>query len=195
VAIAAPAKLQPATIGVNGPTLFSGGLLAQDGTVPDGQTATLPIGSMQVGRLPESSVPQLEAYRASLGNKSWVGELNRLRDAADNQIKVEHKVVGSTVAITGAMSVGYVMWLLRGGLLLSSLLSSMPAWHVIDPMPVLARGNRREADDGGDDPLEKLFGRAKAAVGLSREHAAASGTETLEADPEQDGAAASGAAS
>ena len=138
-------------------------------------------------------MPQLEAYRASLGNKSWVGELNRLRDAADNQIKVEHKVVGSTVAITGAMSVGYVMWLLRGGLLLSSLLSSMPAWHVIDPMPVLARGNRTPDDDGGDDPLERLFGRAKAAIGMSRERAAASDAEAVNANPERDGAAASGA--
>jgi hypothetical protein len=37
------------------------------------------------------------------------------------------------------MSVGYVVWLFRGGLLLGSLLSSLPAWHVIDPLPVLAR--------------------------------------------------------
>jgi hypothetical protein len=194
LAIAVPAKLQAVATGMNGATLFSGGVVPQDGAVAEGQSATLAIGSMQVGRLPESSMPQLEAYRASLGNKSWVGELNRLRDAADSQIKVEHKVVGSTVAITGAMSVGYVMWLLRGGLLLSSLLSSMPAWHVIDPMPVLARGNRRPDDDGGDDPLERLFGRAKAAIGMSGERAAASDTEALNADPEQDGAVASGAA-
>jgi hypothetical protein len=190
-----PVKLQAVATGMNGATLFSGGVIAQDGAVPDGQNATLAIGSIEIGRLPESSVPQLEAYRATLGNKSWVVELDRLRAAADNQIKVEHKVVGSTVAITGAMSVGYVMWLLRGGLLLSSLLSSMPAWHVIDPMPVLARGNRRENDDGGDDPLERLFGRAKSAVGMSRERAAANDTKTLDAIPNQDAAAASSAVS
>ena len=186
-------KLQAVANGMSG--VFSGAVIVQDGAVPEGQTATLAIGSMQVGSLPDSSMPQLEAYRASLGNKSWVGELNRLRDAADNQIKVEHKVVGSTVAITGAMSVGYVMWLLRGGLLLSSLLSSMPAWHVIDPMPVLARGNRREDEDGGDDPLERLFGRAKAAVAMSRERAAPSGTETPDAVLDQNAVASSVAAS
>ncbi|HYL18881.1 MAG TPA: hypothetical protein VEV20_09370 [Burkholderiales bacterium] len=180
---------------MNGATPFSGGVIAQDSPVPDGQNGSLTIGSIQIGRLPESSVPQLETYRATLGNKSWVVELDRLRAAADNQIKVEHKVVGSTVAITGAMSVGYVMWLLRGGLLLSSLLSSMPAWHVIDPMPVLARGNRRDEDDGGDDPLEKLFGRAKAAVGMSHERAEARDTKTLDAITSPDDAAASSAVS
>ena len=31
-------------------------------------------------------------------------------------------------------------------------------------MPVLARSGRKE-DEAGDDPLEKLFSRAKAAIG------------------------------
>jgi hypothetical protein len=66
------------------------------------------------------------------------------------------------------MSVGYVIWLLRGGLLLSSLLSSLPAWHSMDPMPVLARAGNSEEDGEEDDPLETLFGRAKAAIGLGR---------------------------
>jgi hypothetical protein len=176
-ALIAAAKMQAAATGMTGVSPLSAGVIAQEGTLPDGQTGTLTIGSMQVGHLPESSMPQLEAYRTTLGNKSWVGELDRIRSAADNQIKVEHKVVGSTVAITGAMSVGYVMWLLRGGLLLSSLLSSMPAWHVIDPLPVLAGGKRREDDDGGDDPLERLFGRAKAAVGISHERPVARAPE------------------
>jgi len=176
-ALIAAAKMQAAATGMTVVTPLPAGVIAQESPNTDGQVGTLTIGSMQVGHLPESSMPQLEAFRTTLGNKSWVGELDRIRSAADNQIKVEHKVVGSTVAISGAMSVGYVMWLLRGGLLLSSLLSSMPAWHVIDPLPVLAGGKRREEDDGGDDPLERLFGRAKAAVGISREPPAASAAD------------------
>jgi hypothetical protein len=45
--------------------------------------------------------------------------------------------------------VGYVVWLARGGMLLASLLSSMPAWRAIDPLPVLA--NFRDDDDDADD--------------------------------------------
>jgi hypothetical protein len=83
------------------------------------------------------------------------------------------------------MSVGYVIWLLRGGLLLSSLLSSLPAWHTMDPMPVLARSNRSEEDGEDDDPLETLFGRAKAAIGLGRSHPQAA-TDQPQSHPEAD---------
>ena len=53
-----------------------------------------------------------------------------------------------------------MIWLLRGGLLLSSLLSLSPPgmqWIRWD-----WRGQNSE-EDGEDDPLENLFGRAKAA--------------------------------
>jgi hypothetical protein len=50
--------------------------------------------------------------------------------------------------VSTGLSVGYVIWLIRGGMLLSSLLSSIPAWQILDPLPVLAG---RKADDESDD--------------------------------------------
>ena len=47
-----------------------------------------------------------------------------------------------------------MLWLVRGGVLLSSLLSSLPAWRALDPLPVLAKGGRREDEE--DDSLESL---------------------------------------
>jgi hypothetical protein len=158
---------------LGGPALGAG--LVQSPSQPMVQTETLTISGSDPGfsRVPEAV--RLETYRSSLSNKEWVGALDHMRQSAGAEAKPEQKiVVGSTVAVTGAMSVGYVIWLLRGGLLLSSLLSSLPAWSVIDPMPVLARSGRPGDDGGSDDPLEKLFGRAKAAVGLGRTQAAAS---------------------
>jgi hypothetical protein len=41
----------------------------------------------------------------------------------------------------------------------------LPAWNVVDPLPVLA--NAKRSDEGGEedaDPLEKLFGRARAVI-------------------------------
>ena len=118
----------------------------------------------QFGHSPETL--SLETYQTTLRNDHWVNELNRMRDAVDGQIKVENQVMASSVAITGGLSVGYVIWLLRGGLLLSSLLSSLPAWQVVDPMPVLVRSKRDSKDDLAvdDDPLEDLFNRSKTAV-------------------------------
>jgi hypothetical protein len=93
-----------------------------------------------------------------------------MRSDVDEEISLEKKIIGSTVAVTGSVSIGYVMWLLRGGVLVSSLVSSLPAWHIIDPMPVLSHAKRkgdREAEN--DDPLEKLFSRAKAVIARNRE--------------------------
>ncbi len=55
-------------------------------------------------------------------------------------------IVTSTVALSTGLSVGYVVWLLRGGLLLTSFLSSLPAWHLIDPWPVLSRSRRSDEE-------------------------------------------------
>jgi hypothetical protein len=55
------------------------------------------------------------------------------------------------------LSVGYVAWLVRGGVLLSTALSSLPAWQFIDPLPVLARTNDDDDGDGADDSLESII--------------------------------------
>jgi hypothetical protein len=166
-----------------GPTLGGLGLgtgVPQEAMLPAIQTETLTISSTDPEFARGSESLKLAAYRSTLGNKDWVGELNRMRETVGAEPAIEHRIVGSTVAVTGAMSVGYVIWLLRGGLLLSSLLSSLPAWHTMDPMPVLARSNNSEEDGEDDDPLENLFGRAKAAIGLGR-----SRPETEPADPQK----------
>jgi hypothetical protein len=171
---AGPGWAMPVTASSPGlASLAIGAGLEKEATLPAMGTETLTISSTdpEFARAPDAV--KLAAYKSTLGNKAWVSELDRIRDSATGQPSVEHKIVGSTVAVTGAMSVGYVIWLLRGGLLLSSLLSSLPAWHAIDPMPVLARAGNSEDDGEEDDPLETLFGRAKAAIGLGRSRAEA----------------------
>jgi hypothetical protein len=168
-----PIKVQLAGPGIAGSTLAGtaaiGGFV-QSATMPFAQTETLTISASDPGFKHAPEAVRLEAYRSTLGNRVWVDELDRMREEAGTQVQVQHHkiVVDSTVAVTGAMSVGYVIWVLRGGLLLSTLLSSLPAWHIVDPMPVLARSGRAEDEGEGDDPLEKLFSRAKAAIGLGR---------------------------
>ncbi|WP_295534526.1 tandem-95 repeat protein, partial [uncultured Pseudacidovorax sp.] len=75
-----------------------------------------------------------------------------------------------TLAASG-LSIGYVFWLLRGGVLASAMLSALPAWQMIDPMPVMAASrNRRRPARGpvapGEREVEKLFegGQAPAAT-------------------------------
>jgi hypothetical protein len=132
-----------------------------------------PVGSaLNANGLTAADQRALASYRGTLGNSNWVGELDRMREQVDNSIKVQSVVVGSSVAVSGTLSVGYVIWLLRGGLLVSSLLSSLPAWTAIDPLPVLGRTDQDEDEPGDEaDPLERLFGKAKEVMGLKREPA------------------------
>lgn len=81
--------------------------------------------------------------------------LDKLREQQQAEAAIEMRVAGSVLAVSSGLSVGYVLWLLRGGVLLSSLLTSLPAWRLVDPLPVLGRIGDR-ADEGDDDSLEEM---------------------------------------
>jgi sugar lactone lactonase YvrE len=144
-----------------------------------GELAGLSVFGLSPRLAPSAQALSLSTFQATLEDVDWVTGLDRMRQDIDAQPAAESALVVSSVAVSGSLSVGYVLWLLRGGLLLSSLLSSLPAWSVIDPMPVLSRSGHDE-DDEGDDPLEKLFGRARAALGLKRGKGPQRSDETTE---------------
>ncbi|MGA2583457.1 MAG: Ig-like domain-containing protein [Tepidisphaeraceae bacterium] len=54
--------------------------------------------------------------------------------ASEKSLKV---AAGSATVVSLGASAAYFVWLLRGGSLLSSLLSIFPAWKAMDPLPVL----------------------------------------------------------
>jgi hypothetical protein len=49
----------------------------------------------------------------------------------------ETLIVGSSVAVSTSFSVGYVVWMLRGGSLLTTFMSSLPAWQSFDALAVI----------------------------------------------------------
>ncbi len=84
--------------------------------------------------------------------QSGLDDMRRQVLDADLQNKI---VVGSTVSVTTGVSIGYVLWLIRGSVLLSTVLSSLPAWRLIDPLPVLS-GMLNEEDEDGES-LESII--------------------------------------
>ena len=79
-------------------------------------------------------------------------------------------VVGSTAVVSTSLSVGYVIWILRGGSLLTAFMSAMPAWQAFDPLPVLQSFEKQ--DDGDDETLLSIATRriAKSARQTQRQH-------------------------
>ncbi|MFO1321697.1 MAG: DUF4347 domain-containing protein [Burkholderiales bacterium] len=148
-----PAAPTPGTTGPTAPLLASGGLAAR-----------AVAGQGQDQRAVEVDSAALEMHQAVLKDTSLRQALDQVKQADDARVRAEQLVSGSSAAVAGSLSVGYVVWLLRGGVLLSSLLSSLPAWQVVDPLPVLSRQRRdaEDADEDPDDPLERLFSKAQA---------------------------------
>jgi VCBS repeat-containing protein len=109
-----------------------------------------------------SDTHALEMLQVSLGNNSFQQQLNQLQDEIRQQLSLDRNTVASTLAVSTGLSVGYVMWLVRGGVLLSSLMSSLPAWRLIDPLPILGHLNRQKKGEADDDSLEGMLKKSSA---------------------------------
>jgi hypothetical protein len=110
----------------------------------------LDIGPLANAQSQASPVFVLEEFLKG-GSRSieLVEALDRLRDEIDDKTRLEHSVNGAAAAAGMSLTVGYLLWLARGGILLSSLMASLPAWRLLDPLPVLGR-----MSDDGDDVTE-----------------------------------------
>jgi hypothetical protein len=100
---------------------------------------------------------QLTDFSGPLQVVSSDSFMSKLDDVHEEIVLENRKfdmVVGSSMSMSAGFSVGYVIWLVRSGVLMSGLLSSMPAWSFIDPLPVLASMGKKDNED--DESLESM---------------------------------------
>ena len=82
--------------------------------------------------------------------------LDQVKEEMTGDTHFVKTLVGSAIAVSSSLTAGYVIWLLRSGILFSSVLSSMPAWRILDPLPILARtGDEDDPDD--EESLETIL--------------------------------------
>ena len=62
----------------------------------------------------------------------------------------------SVGAITAFGTIGYILWALRGGALVALAMSQLPAWQMIDPLPILD-GYENQKDNGEKEELDGFF--------------------------------------
>jgi hypothetical protein len=105
----------------------------------------------------ENSV-YVDQMRKVMSDSAFVNDVQKVRD---DIIKFDGKVIASTTAVSASLSIGYVIWLVRGGALISSLLASIPAWQLVDPLPVLGNmGGGSDTDD--DESLDDMIKKSRA---------------------------------
>jgi hypothetical protein len=133
----------------------SGGVTASAGGLQTDPRAAGDIESLQArGDVIETDVKAALPEIAAVREEAFQQELNKLREEVQQEAVVETRVAASVFAVSTGLSVGYVLWLLRGGVLIASLLSSIPAWRLVDPLPVLGRVGGQ--DDEDDESLEEM---------------------------------------
>jgi hypothetical protein len=91
---------------------------------------------------------QMEDLQRSLRSGGFADNLDRLRDEVRENVSLEQSLTVSVAGVSLGLSLVYVLWLVRGGVLMGSYLSALPAWRILDPLPVLARpGDDEEQED------------------------------------------------
>jgi hypothetical protein len=122
------------------------------------QTTDLTVDQIPFVMTPTTALPSLDSGVNAIDAPEFSRELDRLRDSAEQQTRTAHTLVMTNFAATAGLSVGYLFWLLRTEVLLGSFLSSLPAWRLVDPLPVLGRLSDDDEDED-DESLESLVER------------------------------------
>ncbi|MGI9589878.1 MAG: cadherin repeat domain-containing protein, partial [Myxococcota bacterium] len=114
-----------------------------------------------------TELPLVDQVFAEL-RADFLGDLERVRQDVVAPQVFETALAGSSLSIAAGLSVGYALLLTRGGLLIASLVSSMPAWRLIDPLPVLSRLTLPldlEDPSGGGESLGSMVRGGEAEAG------------------------------
>jgi hypothetical protein len=94
---------------------------------------------------------RLDDFQRTLRSAAFAGQLDQLRESVRHDLDLDKSLSISVASVSLGLSVVYVLWLIRGGVLLGSYLSALPAWRLLDPLPVLARFGDEDDDE---EPLE-----------------------------------------
>ena len=134
------------------------------GTVAPASRADAVLSGALVAQVSDASTPTSTQFLRS-------DELARRFEEAQRRVleqdEARRATIASSIVVSGGVSIGYVIWLVRGGVLMGSMISALPAWQMIDPMPVLAAArnskHRPGAGSGDGDDVERLFEGSKKA--------------------------------
>ena len=107
----------------------------------------------QLREIIESREEQLEIVSST----DFLNSINRLREDVISETQAAETVVGGSFVFSAGLSVGYVIWLVRSGILLSSVVSSLPAWRLVDPLPILSSFGDDFPEEEDDESLESII--------------------------------------
>jgi hypothetical protein len=148
--------------GVSGVDKFSNGLVASREKALRSE-ADRTFGTLDFTKIrsAEENTQYANLIRKVVGDAGFINDVQKTRNDINQKIKFDGNVVASSTAVSAGLSIGYVIWLVRGGALISSLLASIPAWQLVDPLPVLGSMGGGASDDD-DESLDEMIKKSRA---------------------------------
>ena len=140
----------------------------QERTLNTATAVTIEARELSFERLHQLSGP-LDNVDTWLESGGFLDGIDRLREDAIQDAELDKLVVGSSFALSGGLSVGYLLWAARSGVLLSSVLSTLPVWRFIDPFPVLSSNTLLLGDDDDDETLASIASNTDAADSMEED--------------------------
>ena len=113
---------------------------------------------------------QPTSAEAIVGNRWMWQALDEYQNQVEAESNIPVAILGSTAGFASSISVGYLIWLIRGGNILAAVMANLPAWSLIDPLPVLSRLESDQA--AGDDSLESIIENTEAKLDAPADSAA-----------------------
>ena len=106
------------------------------------------LNAASIAKIGQAHVSETVAKLQPFVSTSWLWE--QMEEVAEQLEQEQTSTVGKIIlqASVTSLGMGYVLWTLRSGYLLASVMSAMPAWHRFDPLPIVsfATAKRRDLD-------------------------------------------------
>ena len=88
--------------------------------------------------------------------------LDQNSEQMELQAKLPQVLLGASAAFTSGITVGYLVWVIKGGQIAAAVMANLPAWRFIDLLPIL-NGMMADADDG--ETLETIIQKGEEDLG------------------------------
>ena len=101
----------------------------------------------------------------SAGEVHLSEDLESLREDLREQDEIQTRGTVALAAGSLSMTLAYLLWLVRGGALVASALSALPAWRILDPLPILSRVSDDDEDEADEDDDQAIASFADERLG------------------------------
>ncbi len=101
-------------------------------------------------------MPAPSLNRQLLNTMGWFWRsLEDNRQQMLDEARLPEVLLGGSAVLATTITAGYLIWLIKGGQIVAAVMANLPAWRLIDPLPIL--NSIIDDDEEVDDSLDSII--------------------------------------